>query len=271
MASLTAVVIGAGALGASTAYHLARRGVAVTLVDQHAPGSQTSPRAAGLTNTKAVSTEIMARLTHEATETLARFERETGHALEFHRSGSVKAAYTETGEARLHADIGVARSIGVEVDLISATDARRLAPWFEPGSPRAIGYVPSDAYLEPSRLPVAYVQLAQAAGAQVRPFTPVTGLLQEDGQTRGVATPRGDLHADVVVDAAAAGPGPASALHHGADLLRSTRAAGRSVSGGQCLRPSRARRLAGRWVRRSADGRGSGRAWAGVSDRRPGA
>jgi glycine/D-amino acid oxidase-like deaminating enzyme len=202
MASLTAVVVGAGALGASTAYHLARRGAAVTLVDQHAPGSQTSPRAAGLTNTKAASTEIMARLTDEATETLAHFERETGIGIDFHRSGSVKAAYTEVGEARLLADLAVARSLGVEVDLISAADAARLAPWFEPGAPRAIGYVPSDAYLEPSKLPIAYVRLAQQTGAKVLPFTPVTGLLADDGAIRGVTTPRGDLPADVVVDAA---------------------------------------------------------------------
>src|SRR4051794_35074814 len=129
MPSLTAVVIGAGALGASTAYHLARRGVAVTLVDQFAPGSQTSPRAAGLTNTKAASTAIMARLTDEATETLAHFEGESGHALEFHRSGSVKAAYTEHGAARLRADLDIARALGIEVDLISAADASKLAPW----------------------------------------------------------------------------------------------------------------------------------------------
>jgi glycine/D-amino acid oxidase-like deaminating enzyme len=202
MATLTAVVIGAGALGASAAYHLARRGAAVTLIDRFAPGSQTSPRAAGLTNTKAASTEIMARLTDEATETLARFEQETGFSVEFHRSGSVKAAYTEAGEARLLADLDVARSLGIEVDLISPAEARSRAPWFEPGAPRAIGYVPSDAYLEPSRLPVAYVQLAQRAGAQIVPFTPVTSLLQEDGRVRGVSTPGSDFRANVVVDAA---------------------------------------------------------------------
>jgi glycine/D-amino acid oxidase-like deaminating enzyme len=202
MPSLTAVVIGAGALGASTAYHLARRGASVTLVDQFAPGSQTSPRAAGLTNTKAAPTEIMARLTDEATETLARFEQEHGIGIDFHRSGSVKAAYTEVGEAKLTADLNVARALGVEVDLISAADARRLVSWLEPGTPRAIGYVPSDAYLEPSKLPVAYLRLAQDAGARVQPFTPVTALLQADGRVGGVATPRGDLPADVVVDAA---------------------------------------------------------------------
>jgi glycine/D-amino acid oxidase-like deaminating enzyme len=92
--------------------------------------------------------------------------------------------------------------VGIEVDLISAADAHRLAPWFEPGTPLAIGYVPSDAYLEPSRLPVAYVNLAQASGVHILSFTPVTGLLQEAGQLRGVSTPRGDLPADVVVDAA---------------------------------------------------------------------
>jgi glycine/D-amino acid oxidase-like deaminating enzyme len=206
MSSLTVVVIGAGALGASTAYHLARRGAAVTLVDQFAPGSQTSPRAAGLTNTKAVPNEIMVRLTDEATETLSRFEEETGIPLEFYRSGSVKAAYTEAGEARLLADLEVARRLGIAVELISPAEARRLAPWFEPGEPRAIGYVPGDAYLEPSRLPLAYVQLAEAAGARMLPYTRVTGLLRRGGAVSGVATERAnvsaDLPADVVVDAA---------------------------------------------------------------------
>ena len=60
-----AVVIGSGAFGASTAYHLTRRGLKVALVDQHALGSQTSPRAAGLTS-KADPMPTMARLRHEA-------------------------------------------------------------------------------------------------------------------------------------------------------------------------------------------------------------
>lgn len=62
------IVIGAGAFGASTAYHLARRGARVALLDQHAVGSQTSPRAAGLTSKASSSLPVMARLRHEACE-----------------------------------------------------------------------------------------------------------------------------------------------------------------------------------------------------------
>lgn len=45
-----AVVIGSGALGASTAFHLLAAGVkSVALLDQHAIGGETTPNAAGLT------------------------------------------------------------------------------------------------------------------------------------------------------------------------------------------------------------------------------
>jgi glycine/D-amino acid oxidase-like deaminating enzyme len=176
----------------------------VTLVDRHAPASQTSPRAAGLTNTKASPVPIMVRLQDEATEALARFERDTGRALGFVRSGSVKLAYTEAGERRLLLDMEGARAGGVEATLISASVAERLAPWLVVGDARAILHVPSDGYLDPALLPIAYVQLAQGVGARVLPFTPVTGLLREGGRVVGVETGRGDIRADAVVDAAGA-------------------------------------------------------------------
>jgi glycine/D-amino acid oxidase-like deaminating enzyme len=72
-ARAAAVVIGAGAFGAATAYHLARRGLDVALLDQHALGSQTSPRAAGLTS-QADRLPVLARLRREACDAFARFE-----------------------------------------------------------------------------------------------------------------------------------------------------------------------------------------------------
>src|SRR5712691_11481373 len=108
-----AIVIGSGAFGASTAYHLVKRGLKVTLLDQHALGSQTSPRAAGLTS-KADTLPTMARLRHEACEAFERFESEMGRTVDFHRSGSLRAAYTAAGEARVRIAQETAAALGIE-------------------------------------------------------------------------------------------------------------------------------------------------------------
>jgi len=203
MDSAAAIVIGSGAFGASTAYHLARRGAKVILADQHALGSQTSPRAAGLTS-KADRMPVMAQLRHEACEAFERFETEMGAGVDFHRSGSLKAAYTEAGEAHLHDGLETARGLGIEARLVSAREAQRLAPHFEPGLARAIGHVPSDGWLEPAKVATSFALRAAALGARLLPFTPVTGLLQADGKVQGVATARSEIYAPVVVDAAGA-------------------------------------------------------------------
>src|SRR5262247_3639948 len=197
------VVIGSGAFGASTAYHLARRGVDVVLLDQHALGSQTSPRAAGLTS-KADNMPVMARLRDEACEALASFEQTMGRSVGFHRSGSLKAAYTEAGEARLHQGLDTAKKLDIEAALVSPAEASRLAPHFAPGRARAIGYVPSDGWLDPAKVASGFIARAVELGARTIPFTAARELLREDGRVAGVSTARGDIRAPVVVDAAGA-------------------------------------------------------------------
>ena len=198
-----AVVVGSGAFGAATACHLARRGADVVLVDQHALGSQTSPRAAGLTS-QAASLPVMARLRREACDAFERFEADTGRSAGFHRSGSLKAAYTEAGETRIRADLEIARGLGIETRLVSVEEARRLAPHFDPGPARVIGHVPSDGWLDPATVAVGLAARAAALGARLRPFTRVTGLLRDGTRVAGVATAAGQIRAPVVVDAAGA-------------------------------------------------------------------
>src|SRR5262252_4040553 len=180
MDTAAAIVIGSGAFGASTAYHLARRGAQVTLVDQHALGSQTSPRAAGLTS-KADATPVLAQLRHEACD------------------------------AHLRNGLENARALGIEAGVISAEEAHRLAPHFEPGAARAIGYVPSDCWLEPSKVAIGFALRAGSLGARLRPFTGVQKLLHADGKITGVGTAAGEIRAPIVVDAAGAWTGRVAA------------------------------------------------------------
>lgn len=198
------VVIGGGAFGASTAYHLARRGAGrVVLLDRYAIGSQTSPRAAGQAN-KLASTELAARLVDEAIGHLASFEAESGHPLNWHRSGSLRAALTPEGVARLEADVERLLGLGYAAEMVPNAEAARLAPHFKPGRALAIVYCPDDGWLDPEKLAPGYVARAVAAGADVRPNTPVLEVLRKDGQVSGVRTPHGEIRAPVVVDAAGA-------------------------------------------------------------------
>src|SRR2546428_11255622 len=88
-----AVVIGAGAFGASIAFHLAKRGQRVAILERHAIASQTSPRAAGLT--QQIRTDpIMTRLAMRSVAKIEQFAQDTDEALAFHQSGSIKLART---------------------------------------------------------------------------------------------------------------------------------------------------------------------------------
>jgi glycine/D-amino acid oxidase-like deaminating enzyme len=196
-----AVVIGSGAFGSSTAYHLAKRGLRVTLVDQHALGSQTSPRAAGLTS-KADTMPTMARLRHEACEAFERFESEMGRTVDFHRSGSLRAAYTDAAMERVRIAQETADGLGIEARLVDAKEAERLAPHFKPGAAMRILHVPSDGWVDPAKVAIGFATRAGEVGARLLPFTPVQGLLSEAGRATGVVTPRGEIRAPVVVDAA---------------------------------------------------------------------
>jgi glycine/D-amino acid oxidase-like deaminating enzyme len=198
-----AVVIGAGALGSSVAYHLARLGRRVALVERHGLASQTSPRAAGLTGQIRAS-DLMTELAMMSVRAIERFEDETGEPLVFHQSGALKIARTPRDEEQLHREVERAKRVGLDLDLISADEARRLAPFVEATGIRAVTYSPSDLYLEPAQLPLGYARAASKLGATLLTETAATGILTRDGAVERVITDRGEIRTPVVVDAAGA-------------------------------------------------------------------
>jgi glycine/D-amino acid oxidase-like deaminating enzyme len=204
METADVVVVGGGAFGASTAYNLARRGAGrVVLLERYEIGSQTSSRAAGLTG-KVSGTELGTRLMDEAVERLAGFEAESGRSINFHRSGSLKAALTEAGEARLRQDAERALGLGYQAEMISAGQTQRLAPHFLPGPARAILYCPDDCWLDPHLLAPAYGARAVEAGVELRPNTALLEVLHQGGRVQGVRTSAGEIATPLVVDAAGA-------------------------------------------------------------------
>ncbi|MFZ4661545.1 MAG: FAD-dependent oxidoreductase [Caldilineaceae bacterium] len=193
------VVIGAGAFGASTAYHLARRGQRVVLLDAHEPVTQTSPRAAGLTQ-QIRSDAFMTTLAMRSVRQITRLTEESGEPLVFHQNGSIKLALTDPFAAQIRDEVRRGQELGLAIDLISHAEARRLAPFLHPDRAQAIWYTASDLFLEPGDLPRAYIRAAQRLGVTVLGNTPATGIGTRDGKVEYVATAQGRITTPAVVD-----------------------------------------------------------------------
>jgi glycine/D-amino acid oxidase-like deaminating enzyme len=199
-----AVVIGAGALGASIAWHLARAGLNdVALLDRFAIGAQTSPRAAGLTQQIRPEPE-MTRIAMRSVAKIVGFEEETGVPLPFDQSGSVKMARRDEDVRQIEQEIRAGQAAGLDIRPIDAGDLADLAPWVRADGVQAMWFTASDLYLEPRLVPERYAQAAERIGVALRPHTPATSILRENGRVTGVETAAGRIAAPVVVDAAGA-------------------------------------------------------------------
>jgi glycine/D-amino acid oxidase-like deaminating enzyme len=199
--SADVVVVGSGAFGASAAYHLARRGARVVVLDRAALASQTSPRAAGLSS-QVRATPALTKLAQRAVAKLAAFTAETGQPLRFTQSGALKIARTDRDAEQLTREVARGAAAGVPIELVSVAEARRRLPILGERGIVAITWSPTDCNVEPSELPLGYCRAAEKLGATLLPHTPATGFEVGAGGVEGVRTPQGTIATRVVVDAA---------------------------------------------------------------------
>ncbi len=198
------VVVGSGALGSSVAFHLAREHKgSVALLDKADLASQTSPRAAGLTS-QVRRSDLMTRLAMMAVRKIETFARDTGERLVYHQSGALKIARTAEHEAQLAAEVARGRAVGVELDFVSPSEAKRRMPFLETTGIRAVTYSPTDLYLDHAQIPVGYARAAECLGATMLPHTMVRAIEVKNGAVDRVVTDKGAIRCSVVVDAAGA-------------------------------------------------------------------
>jgi|SRR5205823_292051 len=197
------VVVGSGAFGASAAYHLARFGAHVAVLERAGLASQTSPRAAGLTSQVRAS-PALTRLARRAVAKLAAFTGETGEPLRFTQSGALKIARTERDAEQLAHEVARGGAAGVPIDFVSVAEARQRLPILGERDIVAVTWSPTDCNVEPSELPLGYCRAAEKLGAVLLPHTPATGFEIGPRGVEGVRTPSGTIATRVVVDAAGA-------------------------------------------------------------------
>lgn len=200
-----AVVIGAGAFGLSVGYQLATLGKRhVVVLDRFAPGSQTSPRAAGLYKLVQAD-ETLTRLAQLSIEVVTGFSEGTGLPLPYVQSGSILAARTPEHAAIVDEEAAASAGWGIELEPADGVEVARLAPYLSGRGIRSAYYIPGDIYIEePRTLLEAYTTAITQLGSSVIGFAPVTGIQVIDGEVAGIITPRGGIRTPLVIDAAGA-------------------------------------------------------------------
>ena len=250
------VVVGSGAFGASAAYHLARRGARVVVLERAALASQTSPRAAGLSS-QVRATPALTKLAQRAVAKLATFTADTGQPLRFTQSGALKIARTERDAEQLDREVARGAAAGVPIELVTVAEARRRLPILGERGIVAVTWSPTDCNVEPSELPIGYCRAAEKLGAVLLPHTPATGFAI-GARGRGGGPHAGRDHRDPrrrrrrrrlgaaarhrARRRAAGGADAPSAADHRADRRRRPRVPDRPRDRRQRLRAPRARR-----------------------------
>jgi glycine/D-amino acid oxidase-like deaminating enzyme len=198
------VVVGSGGLGAATAYYLAKRGgLSVALIDKHAIGSQTSPRAAGMVSC-ARKGDLMTQLIKDACRKIETFTADTGQPLDWVHSGSLKIARRPQDADVIAADVDRGTRLCLDVELISPDEANRLNPFLKTSGVAAVLRIGDDRYFDPAQVAIGFARGAEANGAILLPQTDVTEISIKGGKVTGVQTSNGPIQAAVVVDAAGA-------------------------------------------------------------------
>ena len=101
----------------------------------------------------------------------------------------------------LRRQAGWAKTFGLPLELISAEEAEEKFPLMSTDGVLGAAWLPTDGYLDPAQLTNALADGARRGGCQIFTNTRVTGIDVVDGRVRGVKTERGDLEAEVVVNA----------------------------------------------------------------------
>ena len=196
------VVIGAGVIGCSTAYHLAVMGIRdVVLLEMDQVGSGTSSKSASMLSLQFCQDEAVLPLALYSYQRYMAFEEEVGTTVDFRRTGWLTVAGPEKASALLEA-ARLLQSHGVTTEVLGPEEIARRYPEIYTGDLAVGTYGPDDGPFDAHMILWGYVKRAREMGVRLYQGVRATGIRVRSGRVEGVETTQGFIAAPVVVNAA---------------------------------------------------------------------
>jgi glycine/D-amino acid oxidase-like deaminating enzyme len=197
------VILGAGVMGASIAFHLARRGAGRILVlDKGDVASGGSGRSSALVRMHySFSPEV--DLAVKSLEIFRSWKDYVGRDGDFRQTGFVRIV-PKSDLSRLEKNVAMQRAHGVDARVVTREELARIVPDWNVDDVPLAAWEPGSGYGDGAGVANDFLERAREMGAVYRSQTRATGFRVEGGRVTGVATDRGEVSAPVVV--AATGP-----------------------------------------------------------------
>lgn len=197
------IVIGAGVVGTSIAFHLVQRKAGRVLVLDRALAAQgSSSRSSALVRMHYTLPQEV-QLARKSLEIFTSWDDYVGRPGCFKRLGFVRLVPANEVES-LKRNVAMQRALGVETRLISAQELKEIEPDWRVDDVEVAAYEPDSGYGDGVVTANDFLERAREMGAEFRPRTRVTAFEVERGRVRGVVTDQGGFEAPVVI--CAAGP-----------------------------------------------------------------
>ena len=195
------VIIGGGVIGCSVAYHLTKLGWKdVVVLERKQLTSGTTWHAAGLVVSGGFHCDTMLSMVHYTRELYKNLEAETGLSTGFKPVGYIGTATTEDRLKVLRDNAVVARTVGFDVQEISPSEVKELWPYADMKNLLAGFYTPEDGRVNPVDVTISLAKGARNGGVKIFEDTAVLGIKTSKGRVAGVATSKGNIEAEYVVN-----------------------------------------------------------------------
>src|SRR5947209_18966285 len=179
-----AVVVGGGCMGTSIAFHLARRGVDVVLVERGHVASGATGHSGALVR-QHYEARIGIRLARESLGFFQRFEKETGYPCDFRTTGFLSGT-RHRDLAAFEALLSLLRSEGVKAERLTSSEAKGVEPQLNVSDYAAVVHDPEAGYADPITTAVGFARAAEARGAVVLEDRDVLSVITRSGRIAGV-------------------------------------------------------------------------------------
>ena len=194
------VIAGGGIVGASVAYHLAKLGRRdILLLEQGQLTCGTTWHAAGLVGQMRPN-RSMTRMSQYGTQLYASLEAETGLATGWKRCGSVNVARTPERWIVFQRQAAMARSFGIDVDLLTPREALEKWPLLRIDDLQGALWFPADGKANPADLAQSLAKGARNLGVRIQEGVEIEKIDLEGGSVAAVQTTAGPIRCEIFVN-----------------------------------------------------------------------